>query len=372
MHIDRSWLNLGQSLAVTLALVGCGDSSGASPTAASTASATAGSGSVAASRQAVSPTVASPTVASPTVASQPRSSGGSGGTGAATNILFQQPQESGIAGHLLVPTATHRSPSKGTFELILWQPNPNVPGGQLVPTTWDAGAQTGFTPALPLSTTQLGFQNMEGTSTAQMGGDTVGAYLNSNNLPSSPAGQKMMIAPQFTFAPGNQPVPFASSNSSLSASMDLQIPTAEGADTYVVADMLFTGPNGVRVSYGVEIFHNGQTRPRIGSNYDAPSNSYLINSPLGVDQQFVAQVQGSASFTATPWLGLRHFEWSISPAQFVAALNYLDAKFPGKLQSTDPTQYVLTQVHLNAEFHFQPAPAELGWSMRGWTIWTTG
>src|ERR1700722_17832113 len=114
MHIDRSWLNLGQSLAVTLALVGCGDSSGASPTAATTASATAGSGSVAASRQAVSPTVASPTVASPTGASQPRSSSGSVGTGAATNILFQQPQESGITDHLLVPTATHKSPSKGT------------------------------------------------------------------------------------------------------------------------------------------------------------------------------------------------------------------------------------------------------------------
>ncbi len=376
MHIGRSCMSLGQSLAVlTLALVGCGGSSGASPTAATTASATVGSGSGAASAPAASP---------------PGSSGGSGGTGGGTSaatttiptttttipttttILFQQPQESGITGHLLVPTATHTAPSKGAFELVLWQPNPYVSNGELVPTTWDAGAQTGFTPSSPLSTTQLGFQNKVGTSTAQMGGDIVGAYLNSNNLPSSPAGQKMMITPQFIFEPGTEPVPFASSNSSLRASMDLQIPTAVGADTYVVADLLFTGPNGVRVSYGVVIFHNGQTRSSVGSGYDAPSNSYMINSPLGVDQRFVAQVQGSASFTGTPWLGWQHFEWSISPAQFVAALNYLDAEFPGKVQSTDPTQYVLAQVHLNAEFHFQPAPAELGWSMRGWTVWTTG
>lgn len=363
MHIDRSWLNLGQSLAVvTFALVGCGGSSGASPIVATTASATVGSGSGA----------ASPTTASAPAASQLRSSGGSSGTGATTNILFEQPQESGIAGHLLVPTATHKAPSKGVFELVLWQPNPDVSNGQLVPTTWDAGAQTGFIPPSPLSTTQLGFQNKAGTSTAQMDSDTVGAYLNSHDLPSSPAGQKMMIAPQFIFAPGNEPVPFASSNSTLSASMDLQIPTALGADTYVVADLLFTGPNGVRISYGVEIFHNGLTHSRVASGYDGPSNSYLLNSPLGIDQRFVGQVQGSASWTGTPWLGWKSFEWSISRAQFVAALDYLAAQYPGKVQSTDPTQFVLTEVHLNAEFHFQPAPAELGWSMRGWKIWSTG
>jgi hypothetical protein len=98
----------------------------------------------------------------------------------------------------------------------------------------------------------------------------------------------------------------------------------------------------------------------------------MLNSPLGLDQTFVTQVQGSASWTGVPWLGWQHFEWSISQAQFVAALNYLVAQYPGKVQSTDPTQYILAEVHLNAEFHFQPAPAELGWSMRGWKVWTTG
>jgi hypothetical protein len=205
-----------------------------------------------------------------------------------------------------------------------------------------------------------------------MDGDTVGAYLNSADLPSSPAGQKMMITPQFTFAPGNEPVPFSNSNSSLSASMDLQIPTAVGNDAYVVADFLFEDPNGVRISYGVKIFSNGRTNQVVGSSYDAPSNGYQLNSPLGVDQRFVTPAPGSALSTGTPWLGWRHFEWSISQTQFVAALNHLVAQFPEKVQSTDPTQYVLAEVHLNAEFHFQPAPAQLGWSMSGWKVWATG
>jgi len=152
--------------------------------------------------------------------------------------------------------------------------------------------------------------------------------------------------------------------------MDLQIPTAVGADTYVVADLLFVGPNGVRISYGVEIFHNGAAHPTAATGYDAPSNSYMLNSPLGIDQRFVTQVQGSASWTGAPWLGWQTFEWSISQAQFIAALNYLVAEWPGKVQSADPTQYALAEVHLNAEFHFQPAPAQLGWSMRGWKVWT--
>ena len=181
-----------------------------------------------------------------------------------------------------------------------------------------------------------------------------------------------MITPQFIFATGSQPVPFSDSNAVLSSSMELQIPTAVGNDTYVVADFLFEDPNGVRISYGVKIFSNGEPNQVVGSGYDPDSNSYMLNSPLAGATQFVTQVQGSAATTGTPWLGFQHYEWSISQAQFVAGLNYLVAQFPGKVQSTDPTAYVLAEVHLNAEFHFQPDPAELGWSMSGWTVSVTG
>ena len=286
-------------------------------------------------------------------------------------MLFQQPQEAGIAGSFFVPPAAHSSPPTGIFTLILWQPNPNTSNGQLVPTTWDAGSQTGFTPPSPLTTMQLGFQNTPGTSTAQMYGTTVGAYLNSADLPGSPVNQKMMITPQYIFPTTNQPVPFASATSALNASMDLQIPTAVGDSTYVTADFLFVGPNGVRISFGIKIFANTGVPDIVGGAYNTDGNSYELNSPLASDQLFVTLAPDSASATGTPWLGWQHFGWSVTQAQFAAGLSYLAAKFPGTVQSMDPAQYVLAEVHLNAEFHFQPNPAELSWSMRGWKVWTT-
>ena len=406
MNTDESWRTLGQNLAMltvvmtfTASLAGCGGSSGGNPVAdtASTSGTSSGGGSSSSSGGGSSGSSGGGSSSSSGGGSSSSSGGGSSGSsgggssgssgggsssssgggsssssgGGIATILFEQPQESGIGGHLVVPLATHTAPPNGVFTLVLWQPNPFVSNGQLVPTAWDAGTVTGFTPASPLTTMQLGFQPTAGSSTAQMDAATVGAYLNSADLPGSPAGQKMMITPQFTFAAGSEPVPFSSANSVLSGSMDLQIPTAVGNDTYVNADFSFIDPNGVRISMGIEIFHNGATNPVLGSGYDTPSNTYMLNSPLGVDQRFVTRVSGSGSATGVPWQGWQHFEWSISQAQFVAAINYLDAAFPGKVKTTDPTQYVLAEIHLNAEFHFQPDPAELGWSMQGWKVWTS-
>jgi hypothetical protein len=295
--------------------------------------------------------------------------GSSGGTTAATS-LFEQPQVSGIANHFVVPPASHTGPPQGVFTLVLWQANPFQSNGELVATGWDAGSKTGFTPSAMMAS-QLGFRNQTGSSTAQMEDDAVGAYINSQDLPQSSADQKMMITPQFTFQSGSEPVPFASAHTVLNGSMDLQIPTAVGSDVYVVADLLFKGANGVRISYGVAIFRNGRPSPTAGTGHDAPTNSYMLNSPLGLDQRFVTRVANSAPATGTPWTGWRHFEWSISEAQFVSALEYLSAQFPGAVTSTDPAQYLLAEVHLNAEFHDQGNAAALGWSMRQLKLWTT-
>jgi len=314
--------------------------------------------------------------ASPDLSSSGSSTGSGSGTGSgaanpgAPTILFEQPQDNGIGGHFFVPLAAQGSRPKGEFALVLWQVDPFTPNGELVPTSWDAGSKTGFTPSTTLNV-QLGFRDMPGTTTAQMDGDVVGAYLNSEDLPSAPVGQKMMITPEYVFLSGTEPMPFASSNAVLNSSMDVQIPVAVGKDTYVNADFLFIDPNGTHVSYGIKLFHNGVANPTVSTGYDPPTNGYIIDPPLGPDQRFVSAASGSALSTGTPWTGWQHFEWSITQSQFVAALNYLAAAFPAVAISVDPTQYVLSEVHLNAEFHFQPDPAELGWSMRGWKVSTT-
>jgi len=292
-------------------------------------------------------------------------------TASTTTVVFDQPLESGISTGLWVAPATHMGVPKGTFQLVLWQSDHYTSNGLPVPTAWDAGSQTGFTPSSP-STAQLGFQNKPGTSTAQMEGAVVGAYLNSRDMPTSLTSQKMMITPEYRFAAGSMPVPFASSTSILASSMELQIPVAVGKQTYVNADLLFVGPNGEHVSYGIKLFHNGVNSATTSTGYDVPTNGYILDAPLGSNQQFVTKASTSASSTGTPWSGWQHFEWSISQTQFVAALHQLAATYPGKVQSTDPTQYVLTEVHLNAEMHFLSSPAELGWSMKDWKLWITG
>ncbi len=303
------------------------------------------------------------------------------GTGTVTSLL-EQPQASSIAGNVVVPLADNSSPPTGTFKLILWQPDPFTTNGELVPSAWSASSQTGFAPSNPISD-QLGFQDQAGTSTAQMDGDTVGAYINSKDVPNSPVipgggeggcgqstsspTQKMMITPQYTWSSGTAPMPFASSTAVLSGSMDLQIPTASG-EAYIVQDLLFEDPNGVRVSYGIKLFANGVTKPVVGCGLDAPSKSYTLNSPLGIDERFVSKAANSTSDTGVPWLGWQHFEWSITQSQFSAALQFLATQFPGQVQDTDPAQYMLAQEHLNAELNFYSGPAELGWSMSGLKI----
>jgi hypothetical protein len=288
---------------------------------------------------------------------------------AATNDLFDQPLESGIARNMFVAHVTKAGMPKGIFDLVLLQPNPFT-SGYLVPTSWDAGAKTGFVPTSP-SIAQLGFRNQVGTSTAQMEGDTVGAYLNSRDLPTTLSNQLMMISPQYIWPSGSTPVPFASSGSVLNGEMDLQVPTAVGKKTYVSADLSFLDANGLRISYSVVLFHNGMNTGSlpISTNFNAAEHIYILDAPLKAGQQFLSLVNGSASATGAPWAGFRHFQWTISQAQFVAALKYLETKFPGKITSTDPTQYELVEVHLNAEMNYSPAPAELGWSMRGLKLW---
>jgi len=129
--------------------------------------------------------------------------------------------------------------------------------------------------------------------------------------------------------------------------------------------------SGVQISYGIVIFRNEAARFAVSSGYDTPSNNYMLNSPLGVDQSYVTRVAGSALATGKTWSGWRHFEWSITQAQFVSALQYLTREFPGKVTSTNPSQYVLAKIHLNAEFHTRGQAAELGWSMQGLKVWTT-
>jgi hypothetical protein len=284
-------------------------------------------------------------------------------------VLVKQPRADGIGGRLLEPHLTHVTPGSGELHLVLWQANPHKADGTLVPTTWAAGSKTGFYPAAPLEGKQLGFEDRDGSSTAQWDQDTIGVYLNSRDLPAETHKQKMMITPSYRFANDQEPQPFKGSGSVLRALLDLQVPTAvdehtPGSDTYIVLIFVFKDKQGVLISYGVSLFRNGSTHSRVSTGFDSDSHSFMITSPLGEDEQFVSKAQGSSSKMNHPWRGWQHYEFSITQSNFAGAIRFLAQQYPGDVKSSSPEDYVLASVHLNAELHFHTAPAELGWSMR--------
>jgi hypothetical protein len=249
--------------------------------------------------------------------------------------------------------------------------------GMPIVSTADVSAKTGFAPGNP-ATAQIGFQNAAGSSTGQMEGNTVGAYLNTNDLVTSVTDQTLMITPEYRWILPpwmdlSAPYPYTDSSTVLYGALDLQVPTAVGGnDVYVNQGHRFMDPTGFEVTFNIGFFHNNATSPGLGLTVDKTGRVYIINNPMGVITTYCTPAVGSAVYSPTPWSGFRHFEWSITYTQFQAALHALDAANPGVLTTFDPSQFRLATTHLNAELHTlgSAATIELGWSMKNLELWT--
>lgn len=295
--------------------------------------------------------------------------------GESSQVLFEQPALAGVAGNVYVPMATQKAPPNDVFGMILWQPDPNTPNGELVELNdWNAGEKTGFYPH-QLARHQAGFADHPNTSAVQVGHDVVGAYLNSSDLPNgtSSGENKMMITPQYTWSPAERTYPFSKPGKALAVSMQLQIPTANDAgnahsNTYVAADLLFTDrTTGVRISYGATLFFNRHSVSPGRVAYDQQSNSFMVNSGVVLQNPWIALMPHSAVQQGAPWGGWRNFHYAVSEENFRAALAALKSNYPSIKASPNPGDYALSQFHLNAEMHFapmSPIATELGWSMR--------
>jgi hypothetical protein len=289
-------------------------------------------------------------------------------SGGKERLIFSQPSLNEIDGHLFVPSATHALPPFDTFNLISWQLNPFARDGMLTPSEWNAGEKTGLDVKQPVSKHEFGYRDVPGSTTAQVGGEAVGVYLNSRELPQSTHKNKMMITPNIRFS--SMTYPFADPRCRLHVSFDLQVPTAAdghitGSETYIVAELLFSDPRSkVLISYGTAVFFNGYPKSKRHTGFDGDTHSYMVTTPLGQDDGWVERDINSASKMSTPWEGWKTFSFVISERDFQAALGSLHMAYRGELMSASPQDYGLAQFHLNAELHFISAPAELGWSMR--------
>lgn len=288
----------------------------------------------------------------------------------ATTMIFQQPTLTGIADNWYVANVSTGGLPQGVFTLVAWNPNIHDKSGEYVASTWDAAADTGFTPS-NLSEAQLSMQNKTGSTTAQIEGNIVGAYINAKDLKAPAVNQQMMISPQYIFPVGQQPKIYTGTTSVLSSSMQLQIPVASGGDTFASVDLLFVDPNGVRLSFAVKLFDYGHLPNQLGTNFDTATDTFLFNCPLGGEPDYITQSPGSANGTGTPWVGWQTFAWSISESQFAAAIKYMQTQYPGQIPTTNPRKWVLDEIHLNAQFTVLETPTVLGWSMSGWQVSVT-
>jgi hypothetical protein len=291
---------------------------------------------------------------------------------ASSSILFEQPSLDGVAGNFFVPPAEHKPPPTGVFVLILWQPNPNRPDGMLVPAAWLAGEKTGFYPSAPIDKHEAGFRNAPETTTVQADGDTVGAYINSADLPEGSHQFKMMITPQIVMPAAKQPKPYEQAGRAIVVSLELQVPAAvdahrDGSETYVNADLVFVDhTRGTKISYGCNLFFNGHRHRQAGGHIrlDEDTQNTMINSVVGLDSEWLSALRGSAVSQSEPWRGWKVFKFAITERNFSQALEALERVTRAAKPSLRPGDYSFVQFHLNAELHFRSSPAALGWSMR--------
>ena len=308
-------------------------------------------------------------------------------SGGETKVVFSQPSVSEIGDRLYVIETR----PVGEWFMISWQKSPFTPDGKFVPVDWDPEEKTGISIVGQEArrNAQRGMRNAAGTTVCQMVGDTVGAYLNSadlsgqgvdgdgNPLPGS-GGFKQMITPSYMFGSEEAIRPWNDAESCLQVSLELQIPTAvcgekKGSLAYVNPLVTLVDPKTkAKISWGPMLFSKRSkgeaTKPLQWIAYDAPSRSWMIRDRLVPGASWLELAPGATPYQTAPWVGWRHFCWSVSRAHVAAALTAMEQQEPNLELSKNPGDYQLTAFHLNAETHYQTAPAELGWSMRNLQI----
>lgn len=287
--------------------------------------------------------------------------------------LFTMPLELPLNSELFNPLASKvpEPVGEGRFAAVIWEPNPFRPDGKLVPSDWPAGEKTGLigTPRY-----QYSYSNSPESTTVQYLDGAFGAYLNSRELEPNKPYHKLMIAPFYRWGIRSGIEPFSSGARGVHASFKMQVPYAtdsrrRGSAAYILVDFEFIDKHtGTKISYGCSVFFNGAAGWPGEINFDGPSSSWMINTPIKRSATAFQLDPDSNEFVGEPWRGWRTFGFVIDRNSFESQLKRLQSSRPIARVSSDPADYVLSQVHVNAELNFSTGPATLGWSIRDLTV----
>ena len=275
-------------------------------------------------------------------------------------------------------------PPTGQFAMYSDQPSSSG-SGNFSANSWNAGQYTGFTPNNP-ATAQLGYfgTGTSPTSTVQYEGNTVGAYL----LASEPyaGGQTSeLIAPEVFFSnsggsngPGGTTI-WNSSSAVLHDSMQLEVLTSSGTGPWAPIKHFFNGQGAVPAfDIAALLWRANGSTGGVQTDCDG-ANALVLIVPLGATgtSAYITPDADSALYDPThaTWGTAANpiyktFSYSISQAQVLTAINYLNAHIPGcwtgAALSTTISDYLYTSTHGNFEIQNLTAnhADTMGWSMK--------
>lgn len=317
-----------------------------------------------------------------------------------TTTLWKLPSYTDLYGNTFVSGASGTSNGQtgispvnltvGTMVMLSQNKNPATSGatppGFFLPNTWNAGAQTGFTPVNAGGQAQLSVAatGTSPSSTMQWEGGTMGALMLGSDL--STSNNRPQFTPQinFTNVVGSGPVLFTGPTTTFTTTMTIQCPTFVGSGApqnttnspYIHVNLSLVGPGLVsgqawEIIIDIPITEGSGQPANISKSYVAQgsANAYLFLAPVNAASAAPYITFNSGSyFNGT--FSQQTVSYTVTYAQFQNMLNYMAAQgwgvnppFPS---GTTPSQFTLFQTHVNAEMP-NISTISLGWSMSAWT-----
>ncbi len=232
--------------------------------------------------------------------------------------------------------------------------------------------------ALGLSAEDPGGTVMESTGD----GSVVGAVINTQDLldgglvpdgPMALMAQWIAASPAALFAevPGG----------TLLAQLDLKVPFNEtpggpGAQTTSDQIVLYLGlrdtVSGRDLAYGEILFDSrGVASPYFGADTGpGGTGAAIVEMAAGATSRFDTTVAGAASFQGGAYAGSKHFVFAVTAQNLLAAVTAanLEAGGGATALSTNPADYVLTNVSVDAEAEYFSTPDSFSYSVSGLTV----
>ena len=170
-------------------------------------------------------------------------------------------------------------------------------------------------------------------------------------------------------------MPFADpSVQALIASVDLQVPTMQspGSGDSVTSGQIvlyfnLTDTKTFRtMAIGMEIFDSRGPSPLdIGiDNGPGGTGALYLVQPAGQPSPYEVVVPGTDGFESVPWTGERQFALEITPGTLSQLISVINANAaPGEQFSTNPADYQLSNVSVDAELEYFGQPNSISFSI---------